>query len=151
MCQSVAVSPSTVTVNHICTTIRRCLNIRQLSPAPTSGSDQLQRETSEAEQRNRSWNDFPGPLYCFHVAADRIAWLSQKVNRGIYLPPETVGYPAQSHDWIRTLIGAFIPYAISSISSCSNWYSRTTMIGDRIGESSLLFFFFLLFAFTLVS
>ena len=44
-------------------------------------SDQLPRETSGANQRNRVSFDFIGPLHWFPVATDRIVVLSPKVDR----------------------------------------------------------------------
>ena len=64
-------------------------------PVPLSNSvrrsDQLQRETSEADQWNRVFFDVTGPPHWFSVATDRIIGLSPKTGRGL----KTVEFPVR--------------------------------------------------------
>ena len=63
--------------------------IRKITKGPDTlsdsveGSDQLQRETSGAEQWNQFQTDFTGPLRSFPVATDLITRLSQKIDRDL--------------------------------------------------------------------
>ena len=50
---------------------------------PSRAIGSVAAETSGADQRNRSWNDFIGPLYVFPLTADRMARLSQTVDGGL--------------------------------------------------------------------